>query len=173
MTAVAEYVGDTLVNVCDRPAPDRVLRYFGTTGLPQDVQCSPDGVLSVAWDRGWGTKNFPAEDSQRGAICPGFPTYLLAIRYDVCWKAPTITKAGVVILEDAQWDADAAMLADVADCVARALLRLGCPPAATPFAEAVLAECRLNSWAYRDVVPSLGGGAARLTWRAFAGVGSP
>lgn len=165
LTTVAEYVGQVLVDDCDRPAPDRVLRYFGTDGLPSSC-CTENGVLSVAWE--------PSSRGRSDEPCPPPPSYLLAIYYDVCWKLPDASAvAGIEIVDD-DWDATAAMLADVADCVARGLNRLKCdnPPVGTK-AQAVLAELRggpgaaQSSWSYAGVTPKILGSCARLVWRVY------
>lgn len=166
MTALAEYVGDELVNTCDRPAPDRVLRYFGTAGLPQDC-CTEKGVLSVSWSRGAASKNFPQES--REVPCPGKPLYTLEVRYDVCWPVPNVDANGIDIIDDA-WDELAAVLSDVADCVARALLRISCRDQQTEKGAALIEALHCNDFVYRDVVPQIGGGCARLTWTVLSGV---
>lgn len=170
LTAVVEYVGDELVNTCDRPAPGRVLRYFGTAGLPQDLGCDSDGVLSISFDRGYPSEAFPADSSSRPPSCTAFPVYVVAIRYDVCWTEPEIDPDGITLIDDT-WDADAAMLSDVADCIARALIHLTCGTATSEKAQAVVDAARGcdKGLAYKEVVPSVGGGAARIVWRMFLG----
>lgn len=178
MTALAEYVQQVLVDECDRPAPDRVLRYFGH-GVPQDC-CTEAGVLSVAWDRGFPSESFPTDAAGRQKECSASPTYALSIFYDTCWKAPEVDVSGVGLI-DSTWDADAAMLARTADCVARWLLRFSCGKVnedtttedvvekADALAATLSAGCS-ESFAFREVVPiGPGGSCARLIWRVYAG----
>ena len=126
-TALLNYVGDVIVNTSGRPVPDRVLRYWGSRGLPDDC-CTANGVLSATMHDGWSTREFPANVAMRPLPdCPQRPLWAVNVRYIVCWSEPTDwTPAGPPTLDDGTWDADAAMLMDVSDDVARALLRLGC-----------------------------------------------
>lgn len=178
MTALAEYVGQVLVDECERPAPDRVLRYFGG-GVPQDC-CTEKGVLSVAWDRGFPSETFPTDASGRARGCASRPIFVLSIYYDVCWNAPEANASGIDLL-DSEWDGDAAMLADVAECVARWLIRAECgkvtdqnttDDVVTKYAALVSAihEGCEDSFRFREVVPvGPGGSCARLVWRVYAG----
>lgn len=173
MSALVEYVGDVLVNECDRQVPERVLRYFGRAGLPQDC-CTERGVLSVTWDRGWGSQEFPADAVQRtGNPCPGYPVYELVIRYDTCWNVPKKASSGVTLLDD-EWDEDAAELAATADCVARALLRLPCAEQGA-LGQAVLAQLADPERIKLREVATGGplGGCARLVWRVYAAPSAP
>lgn len=168
LTALTEYVGDVLVNDCGRPAPAKVTRYFGTQGLPQDC-CDARGVLSTSWDEGWASEKFPQKTVLSGSGCTGMPVYTVAIRYDVCWTPPSKVGGGLYLPMDT-WDTDAAMLADTADCVARALIRLACGGAEGAFADAVRAAARGNAVAYVNVVPNAHpGSCARLTWHLYCG----
>ena len=167
LTTLIEYVEDVIVNDCGQPPLVRRLRYFGSGGLPQDGKCI-DGVLSVAFDRGWAAKTFPRDASGEADPCPGLPTYDLALRYDRCWIEPEIDEVGITLL-DSTWDTDSANLSDVADCVARALIAVQCGNASGELAQALLATVRKNTFRYREVVPTRGTSTARLTWRIYAG----
>jgi hypothetical protein len=119
LTAYAELVGDLLVNECGQQVPARVLRYYGHA-VPDDANCDGEtGWLSVWWD---GPMTAPG-----AAPCPGPLRVTLAARYMRCWKLPKVTQRSIT-LEDTHWDVLAAEMADVAECVARGLLRLSCPP---------------------------------------------
>lgn len=172
-TALAEYVADVLVNECDRPIPGRILRYWGIEGVPQDWACDDNGVLSVAVDRGFASKEFPIDSATRPEPCAGMPAYVVAIRYDICWKVVKASKTGLE-LYDEQHDADSAMLMDIADSIMRALLRLQCKGIENDNlkAKAVVETLRqTNDLAlrFREVVPSKTGSSARLTWRVYCG----
>lgn len=172
-TAVLELVGDRLVNQCGRPIPDRVLRYHGTVGLPEDC-CTANGVLSITWERAWPTNAFPGSSAQKGTPCPGYPVLLLVIRYVVCWPAAEVTQQSIV-LDDTTWDAEAAMLADTEDCIARTLMRLSCDTnSADAFEQAVLAATAKNGFAYSESLPTgPKGGCAGIIWKAYASVKAP
>lgn len=114
LTAFGEYIGDVLVNECGREVPDRVLRYQGHA-VPDDVECAPNGTLSVWWEPPMRAKT----------PCSGPLLVTLGARWVVCWKMPNYT-ANTVELFDTEWDATAAVIADTAECVARALMRLPC-----------------------------------------------
>jgi len=169
MTALAEYVGDVLVNDCGQPVPDRVLRYHGT--LPDDC-CTEPGVLAVSWSEGRAATEFPTSAaSMKNDPCASIPIYTITIRYRVCWPVPDVDESGVQLL-DAEWDATAAMLADVADCVARGLLLLKCgaPTAPVdPLVAAVLDQVARGWLRFVDVSPSVpAGGCAGVLWRLYA-----
>lgn len=119
LTAYAEYIADVITNECGRPVPARLLRYHGHA-VPEDLGCDT-GVLSVWWNQ---------LRPQGSADCATPLETTLYARYVTCWKILDITREGKTILDDAKQDGDAAVLADVADCVSRALIRLDCAPAA-------------------------------------------
>lgn len=173
LTSVAEYVGETLVDDCGRPPPTRVLRYHGTAGLPWDC-CTDDGILSVGWDQEFVSDPFPSQ--WRGSSDgPGVMAAALTVRYVVCWTAPEVNgTTGRLVLTDAvydRFDATTAMLAEVADCVGRALLRLNCAAPTSDVQLDVLAASGCNRFAYQNVVPTgPQGSCAGLLWRAYAGV---
>lgn len=166
MTAMVELVGDVLVNECGVEAPDRVLRYHGV--LPDDC-CSEKGTLGISWESDYPSSSFPNQNPTDP--CVGGPVALLAIRWKTCWPVPDVSPAGVRLIDD-QWDAKAAVIADVADCVTRAIIRLGCDPdLEDPFVLAVLEhtgrkQVRLIA---ATPVPALGG-CAGVLWRLYARV---
>lgn len=168
MTAMAEYVGDVLVNDCGRPVPDRMLRYHGT--IPDDC-CSEAGTLAVSWADGRAASEFPSSSANlKNDPCLSLPIYTLTVRYRVCWPVPDVDEGGVQLL-DAEWDETAAMLADTADCVARELAALSCAGAARndPFVAAILAQVSRGWLRYVDVAPSVPtGGCAGVLWRLYA-----
>lgn len=113
LTAYAEFVGDTLVNLCGEPVPDRVLRYHNGP-VPDEIECSRNGILSVWWDA-------PIYAGKCGQPL----VVTLGARWSVCWPVPEATPNGVVLADD-EWDAQAGRFANVAECVGRALTALGC-----------------------------------------------
>jgi hypothetical protein len=151
-TALAEFVGDVLVNDCGRPVPDRVLRYHGT--LPHDC-CTEDGFLVVSWN---------VLTPQGGTDqCAGWPQAELRVRYVVCWPTVDVSPSGVEI-DDAGWDEQAAMLADVAHCVTVALMSVTCDD--DPFATTLMATTvnrQLRLVATEPITPQ--GGCAGVQWR--------
>lgn len=170
LVALAEYAGDVLVNDCGRPVPARVLAYHGR--MPDDC-CPANGTLGVYWTDG---RVSPGRDLP----CGGPPEFTIGIRYTTCWSEPEVDEGGVVIdqAQDEQWNSDALMLADVADCMTRALTRLLCdttpPPLDDPFATAVLAELVNRSARFQDVTPILpSGGCAGVLWRLIVSVRNP
>jgi hypothetical protein len=173
LTALAEYVGDAIVNDCGRPVPDRVIRYHGT--LPNDC-CTDNGFLAVNWQTGFASVTFPAAATGTADPCRGLPVVEVRLRYVVCWDAPEVTQQGVTVNaeQDARWDADAAMLAEVADGVTRALLRLTCEISLDPLFVAVMDEVGPKHWlrfvAADPIVPL--GGCAGVQWRLYCGVRS-
>lgn len=164
LTALNEYVADALVNDCGRPEPTRQLSYHGR--MPNDC-CTADGFLVTSWES---AKVFPP-DSQ----CVGIPQFTINIRYVVCWDIPEVGDHGVDITDeqDATWNNDALMLADVADCVMRRLQQLTCSERSTvppdPIAEAVLAQIRPQSLRLAGVSPIVPlGGCAGVQWQLNA-----
>lgn len=169
-TAVVEYVSDVLQVECGRPAPDRILRYH--TDLPDDC-CSDDGTLAVSWAEEHPSSTFPNSSAAAQQPCPGIPVVTLRVQYVVCWPAPQADASGVQ-LRDADWDETSAMLADVADNVSRALMRLSCDPDRNdPLVAAVLTEVPRNWVRFVDVTPRRPqGGCAGIIWRLYAGIRS-
>lgn len=157
LTAWAEFLGDTLVNDCGQPVPSRVLRYHGGPP-PEDYGCG-NGYLAVWWQAGLGPK-------ERTQQCTGPLTVTLGAKWMVCWKIAKADSKGVTLFDD-QWDTDTARLADAAECVARALTRLTCPPPpSTPAALALFATMRQTSLRLVNVDPGRpSGGAASVTWQ--------
>ncbi len=167
LTALIEHVEDVLITDCGRPAVDRRLRYLNPAGLIQDC-CTDNGVLSAGFTHGYASQSFPTDAQTAANPCARYPVYEIAIRYDVCWKIPKVSQSGVTLIDDA-WDTDTAAITEAADCVARALARLGCNPSPGGTAQAVLDNLRdPENIRYRDVDPLVGGGCARLTWRIYA-----
>lgn len=167
-TALVDYVGDVIVNECGRPVPEHVLRYHGE--LPHYC-CTEDGVLAIDWTLETFVSTFPTTP-QRDP-CAGLPVATLSIKYFVCWPAITFVD-GHVVMDTDTWDSEAAMLADVADCVARALMRLRCDPTNTdPFVQAVLAESG-RQVQFIDAAPMpVRGLCAGVRWRMYAAVREP
>lgn len=114
LTAYANLVSDVLVNDCGAPLPGRILRYHGPA--PDDMECSTDGILSVWWD------DLNDSDPKH---CAGVPQVVLGARWVRCWKQAEVDQ-GTMTLFDETWDADAALFADSAECVARVLMQLAC-----------------------------------------------
>lgn len=179
LTAYAEYIADVLVNECGRPVPDRLLRYH--TRAPDDL-CSDAGSLAVWWDAGVPTNNFPQSAAgAAGPPCGVMPMYTLTARYVVCWPAPEDTgdPEQPVELLDTEWDATAAMLAGVADCVTRFLIRLGCTtsrnePWSTPAGRALVAQCARQSFRFTSASPTIPGGTcAGVEWTCYAAPKAP
>jgi hypothetical protein len=162
LTAVNEYVADALVNDCGVAAPTRQLSYHGR--IPFD-QCCPDGFLSTSWSDGNANGQQP---------CAGMPTYNIEVRYVVCWSVPEGDAGGIVLTpeQDATWNNDALMLADVADCVGRSLVRLTCDRQSTdPLDMGVLTQAgQLSYLGVSPIVPL--GGCAGVLWRLSAPVRS-
>lgn len=119
LTRYAELVAELLINECDQPVPDRVLRYYGH-GIPDDQGCGDNGILSVWWDG-------PGTTAGGQNPCPGAFTATLAARWMRCWKPVEYTNSKTILFDDV-WDADSGQLSDAAECVARGLMRLTCIP---------------------------------------------
>lgn len=169
-TAVIEYVGDVITNVCGRPSPE-VIRYHGGT-VPDDC-CTDDGTLSIWWGRLFASAQFPSQSTD---LCVGPPVSELYLRYSVCWpKADVTASGGIVNRLDPACDAAAAVLADVADCVHRALIRLSCrPDQDDPFVAAIQNELfPENAIRWRETTAARPlGGCAGVTWALYAAVKS-
>lgn len=117
LTAYANVISDWIINECDEtiePDAMRVLRYHGHP-VPDDIQCSPAGLLSVWWE--------PLRPKASGP-CP-VAVVTLDAKFAVCWKVPTVTQKGITLL-DPTWDEDAGRLADIAECVTQRLIGLVC-----------------------------------------------
>ena len=86
----------------------------------------------------------------------------------MCWPVPETTDNGVVIL-DSSWDSRASILADHADCVARALMRLSCDPdRQDPFVEAIISQTG-SMVRYIETTPLVPqGGCAGVQWKLYA-----
>lgn len=160
LTAYAEFVGDRLVNVCGQAVPGRVLRYHGHAP-PEDLDCSGNGYLAVWWE---GPALVPKDPR---SPCPGPLPVTLAAKYVVCWPIAEVDASGITLFDDG-WDALAATLADVAECIAGTLAGLTCddsPPSdADEFEVALLGAVRQPR--FLGVTPTgAGGGSAGLVWR--------
>lgn len=168
LTALLNYAGDVLVNDCGRPAP-RVLRYHGI--MPHDC-CADPGFLVGSWEREYASSTFPNAGATNPAPCPGTPVTILILRYVVCWPVPKVSQSGVTLMDDG-WDERAAVLADVADCMSRAFMRLQCgPPAADDeYAVALMAATGRERLRLIEATPIAAlGGCAGVQWRLYAGV---
>jgi hypothetical protein len=164
-TAVTEYLLDALIE-CGRPEPDRVLRYHGL--LPHDC-CTANGLLVVSWELGYGTNPFPNDSSSRSEPCPAMLTVNLLHRYVMCWPAPKEAINGLIPVDEA-WDLAAATLADIANCGARAFLRLQCAPdLSDELQAAVIQEIGRNRFRFRSTAPIPAQGlCAGVEWRTIA-----
>lgn len=166
LTALVEYVGQVIVDECALPAPGRVLRYHGDA--PAD--CPADGQLSVSWERLYPTVQFPASSSTAREPCAGYPMFVANVLYLRCWKIPEADETGVA-LEDTRWDADSAILADVAECVSRAIIRLSCAPSVDPFAKAVTDRAPRAAIRLLECTPIMpSGDSAGVRWKAYVGL---
>lgn len=164
LTAYAEIIGDAIVNDYDWPESgvheiDRVLRYHGHAP-PEDMECGE--VLAVWWE--------PPSLTVETTNCAGPLTVTLAAKYLTCWKIAKV-KAGPggsqIQQWDDSWDATAGTLADVAETVARRLVRLQCHERGDPideFGEAMLAL--IVRPRFVGATPTgAAGGAAGVIWR--------
>lgn len=169
-TAVNEYIGQILVDECARPEPDRVLRYHGE---PPNLCCSQDGMLATWWENLYTSASFP-NNTTTATPCQGPVTTVIATKYVVCWPKLNVSSQGGITLPDAEHDATAAMLADVGECVMRALLALTCDPERSdPFVAAVLAQTG-KLLRFADCVPLAPRGlCAGVKWRLYAAVAVP
>lgn len=170
LTGLVEYIGDVIVNDCGVEAPERALRYHGARGMPQDC-CTDKGYLVAGWDSEWGSKSFPRRNSDPRE-CAIRPAVQITVRYVVCWPIPDLGDGGIRPL-DAEWDAKAATLADLADCVTRALIRLSCNKIDADhreLADAVLELVNTDQLTYVETSPiDPAGGCAGVLWRVYAG----
>jgi hypothetical protein len=166
MTGIVEYVGDVIVNDCGRPVPDRMLRYHGT--IPSDC-CPANGLLAVNWGDGRASESFGSSSgTQQNDPCAARPVYQIQLRYKTCWPVPDADQSGVVLI-DPEWDETAAMLADVADCVTRALIALTCGAVSDAFTRAVRDQTAGRWLRYAATTPILPlGGCAGVLWTLTA-----
>lgn len=176
LTSVAEYVGDQLVNGCCLAVPDRVIRYHGP--IPHDC-CSDSGFIAVSWERQYASAQFPVETSTQTSPCAGPMAVVVSVRFVKCWQIPDVDENGVRLADDT-WDADAATLADISDCISRALIALACnPDRSDPFVDAVMDHTDPPG----SMTPSVRfleakviadqGGCAGVEWRLICRVLSP
>lgn len=157
LTAYAELVGDVLVNDCEIDAPSRVLRFHGHAP-PDDLDCGK-GILAVWWA--------PTITPTKLGNCEGPPVVTLHARWVRCWKIPEVDNGGVT-LYDTSWDADAAELADAAECVSRALIQLSCAgpgQSGSQFVRAFLAFAVQGKATFVSAAPvGASGGVAGVEW---------
>lgn len=168
-TSLIEYVGDRLVNECGRPVPDKILRYHGV--FPADC-CTANGALWITWDKAYPSTEFPLPNSSRAQapLPASVLTFPLTLGYRVCWKGIK-TAAGVLIPMEPEWDADAAVLADVGECISRALMHLVCGKIDGEFAQAVLDQVPCNKLRFIDATPVTPSGlCAGIAWHLFVGL---
>lgn len=174
-SAVLTYVVQTLTEDCDRPTPYRAFRYHGPNASIDC--CSPDpdteGYVAISWQRE--APSATPSGQSRGGPCLLDP--VLEVRYLVCWHLPAVNEnTGLPIIPNelvAEWDEDAGMLADVSDCVARALCSLNCSGRAD--APELLAQVHCDSFTFLEALPIAsgtpgggGGGCVGVLWRAKA-----
>jgi hypothetical protein len=103
--------------------------------------------------------------------CAGIPFYTITLRYVVCWTEPEVGVGGVAVTDeqDATWNNDALMLADVADCVGRSLIAITCDN--DPLAAAIVAQTRATTLRYAGASPIVPlGGCAGVQWQLNAAV---
>lgn len=169
-TAVVEYVADVLVNGCGRPIPDQLTLYHG--GALPHACCTDNGQLSVDWAQEYPSTAFPALNTNDP--CSGYLVTELWLRYVVCWPVAKTDPAGAPIFNEAFFtdcNAAAVMLANVADCVARALSVLECDPTALAglaLAARNAAGRRTRYMGAQPIRPQ--GGCAGVQWRLYSGV---
>lgn len=178
MGALVEYVGDALVNDCGVEAPDRILLYH-SGNVPADC-CTDAGTLVVSWSTGFASQDFPAAISgARADPCAARPVYTITIHYRRCWPVPNVDSEGVEVspVQDAVYNAAAALFADVSECVTRALLRLNCRSGnvvvdaeVVDLQRAILDQVSGAGWLrFVDTSPTVpSGGCAGVLWRLHA-----
>lgn len=169
LSSLIGYTAGVIEHDCPgAPTPDRLFRYHGTAGTPHDC-CSESGLVSAEWDRTYASSKWPADDSAHSGACSGIPTSMIAIRYVKCWPVSEDGNA----MPDPAVDAAAAQLAEVADCVTRALLDLACDPANGALTKSVLGDNGVGVGLFRfracEPIPPLGA-CAGVLWRVVAGV---
>lgn len=169
MTALVEYAADVIQNDCDRPAPDRVLRYHND--LPHFC-CTDNGVVSISWANLYGSQSFPANN--QGDPCGAMLVTTIALKY--LWCYPVVDRRSWATDENfALFDERAAVLADVAECVTRGLLTLSCDPdLGDPYVAAVVAAAGQKRVRLIEAAPlAVLGGCTGVRWRLYAGVREP
>lgn len=167
LTAYEELIADWIINECD-PTIDqskfRMLRYHGHA-IPDDIQCSEDGLLSVWWE--------PIRPKAPSTPCPGFLVVTLTAKFAVCWKQAEVSPKGITLF-DPQWDLDAGRLADIAECVSGRLASIVCTDlSAVPDDDVYAIAFLEHAMAPYYVDTSAGGpqgGVAWITWRMQTGV---
>lgn len=172
MTALAEFVADRIINRCGMPLPQgfRILRYHGGPP-PEDLDCG-GGYLAVWWE---GPAFAPTDQAGPRAQCPGPLTVVLGVKYVQCWQPADVDEDGIT-LHDTTWDADAAVLADLAQCITNHLLVFSCDDMDGLFSDEAYQEVartllRLRFLGVTPAAPQ--GAAASITWRVAGVVQSP
>lgn len=165
----AQIIADQIINECELDPPIdetkfRLVRYHGHA-IPEDVQCTPDGMLSAWWEN---ITPKPGTGS-----CP-FPVATLNAKYVTCWKQADVSAKSITVHYD-QNDADADRLAWIAECVTRRLLTLVCSeanqfdPDADPLDYQFLQMT--NKPVFLGATPTgAQGGAAGIAWRVQVGL---
>ena len=166
----AQIIADQIINECDLEPPIdetkfRLLRYHGHA-IPEDIQCTPDGILSVWWEN--------ITPKAGNTPCPVFPVATLNAKYVTCWKQADVNGKSITVHYD-QNDADAERLAWIAECVTRRLLTLVCSEAGQidpdewPLDYEFLMMA--NKPSFLGATPTgAQGGAAGITWRIQVGL---
>lgn len=169
LTAYANIISQVMVRECVDDIDEtklRVLRYHGHA-IPEDVTCTGDGVLCVWWE------NILPKSTT--TPCPAFPVVVLHAKWYTCWKEATVTGNKMTVHYDDN-DADAARLAEIAECVTRRLMDIACLSGVNavdedddPQAHAFLTLA--DKPAFLDCTPGgASGGAASLHWRVRTGI---
>jgi hypothetical protein len=170
MTALADYVAETIQVDAAQPPVDRVLRYQG--GPAPDDCCTDNGILSVWHEKLYPTIIFPIPLTFSGQMDGGLPVAVIGMRYAVCWNPAQVDANGHVIIDDTDWDRDAARLALVDEAVCDALLRLSCATHGDTLWQAVVGEVACSAFRFRDsLVSKPTGGCAAVQWHVVAGLG--
>ena len=120
LTKFAEIIADEILHECVDDIDEakfRMIRYHGHA-IPDDIQCSPDGLLSVWWT------DMRPKNLTNGQ-CPLYPTVILHAKFAVCWKDPDVKSKSIHVFYE-QNDADSARLAWIAECVSHRLMDLTC-----------------------------------------------
>jgi len=167
-TAIVEYVADQLNANRDREL-DRVLRYHGAQGLPEDC-VSENGTLSINVVNEYLTDAFPVQAGARSGVGASRPAIEVHVRFFMCWPQTKID-GKLVEVDDDEWDARSADLQEVADIGTRALLRVMEPKGDVA---AILAETGCRKFRFVDCRPTGPRGfAAGWVWRCYAAVSTP
>lgn len=174
-----DYVADVIVNDCTRPNPAYIFRYHGRKLPEVSMTIPPDGILSIAWDQEYSSNQFPATAALRPDVIVTIPVSVLVVRYVVCWAQPKAKGDGNLNFTEAlrdTWDADSAMLADVADVVMRALTRLNCDDGIKDDEQSTgsLIDAGCHKFRFKEANP-IGpeGGQAGVEWRSYVNVRTP